>query len=51
MCLFQVSEFVRSKDLDSHVVQLLWERFAMKIPNTAVEESRGALVLLGMAAG
>ena len=42
---------MRSEDLEQRVIQVLWEKFAMKLPGTTVAESRGALVLLGMAAG
>ena len=45
-----VCEFVKSGDLTLGVIQVLWERFALKIPNTTTAESRGALTLLGMAA-
>lgn len=44
-------EFVKTKDLSQGVITVLWERFALKIANTTAAESRGALVLLGMAAG
>ncbi|CAH1774609.1 unnamed protein product [Owenia fusiformis] len=46
-----VCEFAKSEDIDSGVIKMLWERFAKKVPNTSDEESRGALLLLGMAAG
>ncbi len=46
-----ICEFVQSGDLESKVIQVLWERFSRKIPNTTTAESRGALTLLGMAAG
>lgn len=49
--LLQVQDFVRTEELNSRVVQVLWEKFAMKIPQTTEEESRGALMLLGMVAG
>ena len=47
----KVCEFTKSGELDSNVIQILWERFAMKIPNTTASESRGAVILLSMAAG
>ncbi|KAI8500241.1 meiotic chromosome condensation [Branchiostoma belcheri] len=46
-----ICELVRSSLLSSGVVTLLWERFALKIQGTTSEDSRGALILLGMAAG
>ncbi|XP_077998535.1 condensin complex subunit 1-like [Glandiceps talaboti] len=46
-----VGELVHSQDINSHVIQVLWERFAMKISGTTEEDSRAALVLIGMAAG
>jgi len=49
--LCQVQEFVHTGELNSRVIQVLWEKFAMKIAQTSVAESRGALMLLGMAAG
>ncbi|KAI0222051.1 Condensin complex subunit 1 [Lamellibrachia satsuma] len=45
-----VCELVKSGDLDHGVIQVLWEKFAQKIGNTSIMESRGALLLLGMAA-
>ena len=45
-----VSQFVKSGDLTLGVIQILWERFALKIPETTTPESHGALTLLGMAA-
>ena len=48
---FKVCEFTKSGELDNNVIQILWERFAMKIPNTNTSESRGAVILLSMAAG
>ena len=35
-------EFVKNEDLDKKVIQVLWERFAMKIPGTTADDSRGA---------
>ncbi|XP_074654081.1 condensin complex subunit 1-like isoform X2 [Tubulanus polymorphus] len=45
-----VCEYVKNGDITEPVIKLLWERFTMKISNTTSEESRAALVLLGMAA-
>ncbi|XP_059815791.1 condensin complex subunit 1 [Hypanus sabinus] len=44
-----VSEFVQKEEVDSMVIQLLWERFTGKVPCTP-EERRAAVILLGMAA-
>lgn len=49
--VLQIVEFVKSEELDSTVIQMLWERFTMKVPNTTPEDSRAALLLLSMAAG
>ena len=49
--LYQVCEFVKTQDLTQGVITVLWERFALKLPNTTRSESHCALVLLGMAAG
>ena len=49
--MLQVSELVQSGDLDQSIVQVLWEKFSLKLPNTTPAESRGALQLLSMAAG
>lgn len=48
---FQIVEFVKSEELDQSVIQMLWERFTMKVPNTTQQDSRAALMLLSMAAG
>lgn len=42
---------MRTGDLSSKVVQVFWEKFAMKISPTTASESRGALLLIGMVAG
>jgi len=46
-----MQEFVRTGDLNSKVVQVFWEKFAMKISPTTPDESRGAVLLIGMVAG
>ncbi|GAB1602175.1 hypothetical protein Ahia01_000496400 [Argonauta hians] len=46
-----VANFVKSGDLDNSLIQVMWERFTMKIPNTTPQESRAALNLIMMAAG
>ncbi|CAG2222377.1 CAPD2 [Mytilus edulis] len=46
-----IVEFVKSEELDQSVIQMLWERFTMKVPNTTQQDSRAALMLLSMAAG
>jgi len=47
----QIQEFVRTGDLNSKVVQVFWEKFAMKISPTTADESHGAVLLIGMVAG
>jgi len=47
----QIHEFIRTGELNAKVIQVLWEKFALKIMPTSTAESRGALVLIGMAAG
>lgn len=42
---------MKSGMFEQSVIQMLWERFAMKVPNTTVEESRAAVTLLYMIAG
>lgn len=42
---------MKAGDLGQSVIQMLWERFTMKIPGTTVEESRAAVQLIAMAAG
>ena len=49
--MFQIQEFVRTGDLNSKVVQVFWEKFAMKISPTTADESHGAVLLIGMVAG
>lgn len=44
-------QLMSSGEVHSSVIQMLWERFTMKVPNTTPEESRYALILLTMAAG
>ena len=44
-------ELVRSGEIDNRIIQTLWERFSKKIPDTTDAESRGALLLISMAAG
>ncbi|XP_029651590.1 condensin complex subunit 1-like [Octopus sinensis] len=46
-----IANFMKSGDLHISVIQVLWERFALKIPRTTPDESRTALNLLMMAAG
>ena len=50
MFVFQLCEFVTSGELDASTIQLLWERFARKIPGTTDADSRAALQLLAMTA-
>ncbi|XP_041377786.1 condensin complex subunit 1-like [Gigantopelta aegis] len=46
-----IVELVKSGDIGSSVIQMLWEMFTLKISNTPPEESRGALSLIAMVAG
>ncbi|ESO89837.1 hypothetical protein LOTGIDRAFT_61640, partial [Lottia gigantea] len=46
-----IQQFVKSDDIGQTVIQVLWEKFIPKIPNTTIEESRAALLLLSMIAG
>lgn len=46
-----MSELMKGKLIPAAVIKLLWEKFTMKVPQTTPEESRLALVLLGMLAG
>ncbi|RMX45777.1 hypothetical protein pdam_00004164 [Pocillopora damicornis] len=46
-----MSELMKGKLIPVAVIKLLWEKFTMKDPQTTQEESRMALVLLGMLAG
>jgi condensin complex subunit 1 len=46
-----IQEFVRTKELGPKVIQVFWEKFALKISPTTQQESRGALLLIGMVAG
>lgn len=46
-----VKEFVKSGDINAHVIKVLWEKFTKKLPDTTDEESHSCLVLLSMAAG
>ncbi|RWS10767.1 condensin complex subunit 1-like isoform X3 [Dinothrombium tinctorium] len=43
-----LKQFMASGDLDNNCIQVMWERFAMKIPNTTLEESRIAVLLIAM---
>ncbi|OWF35443.1 condensin complex subunit 1-like [Mizuhopecten yessoensis] len=44
-------ELMKTGDLESTVMKILWERFTLKIPDTSAEDSRAAILLLSMAAG
>lgn len=46
-----MSELMKGKLIPTAVIKLLWEKFTMKAPQTTSEESKAALVLLGMLAG
>ncbi|XP_052761140.1 condensin complex subunit 1-like isoform X1 [Mya arenaria] len=46
-----IVQLVKSGELGQGVIQMLWERFTMKIPGTTPDESRAAVQLISMAAG
>ena len=45
-----LKELMDSSDITNTHIQILWERFAMKLSNTTPEESRAAIQLIGMLA-
>ena len=45
-----LKELMDSNDIQSIHIQILWERFAMKLSNTTPEDSRAAIQLIGMLA-
>ncbi|XP_053379231.1 condensin complex subunit 1-like [Mercenaria mercenaria] len=46
-----IVELMKSGELGQSVIQMLWERFTMKIAGTTPDESRAAVQLIAMAAG
>lgn len=44
-------EWVKAGDMDKDCIQILWERFSLKLPDTSEDDSRVALILLGMVGG
>ncbi|XP_071110071.1 condensin complex subunit 1-like [Haliotis cracherodii] len=46
-----VVEFIKSGEIGPPVIQMLWERFTLKVAHTTASDSRAALLLLSMAAG
>ncbi|XP_060583069.1 condensin complex subunit 1-like isoform X2 [Ruditapes philippinarum] len=46
-----IVELMKSGELGQNVIQMLWERFTMKIAGTTPDESRAAVQLIAMAAG
>lgn len=46
-----VREWVKNNEMDKDCVQVLWERFSMKLPDTTEDDSRSALILLAMVGG
>ncbi|XP_067659519.1 condensin complex subunit 1-like [Haliotis asinina] len=46
-----IVEFIKSGEIGPPVIQMLWERFTLKVLNTTASDSRAALLLLSMAAG
>ena len=51
LCVDQMGQLMQSGDLSQQVIQVLWERFTLKIPDTTLQESRAALILISMVAG
>lgn len=45
-----IGEFMKSGDFDNYIIEMLWDQYLMKIPNTTMKESHSALKLLRMAA-
>lgn len=45
-----IKDLYASKKFDQIHLRILWERYAMKLANTSLEESRAALLLIGMIA-
>ncbi|KAL5015272.1 hypothetical protein ScPMuIL_009542 [Solemya velum] len=45
-----IVELMKSGEFEGTVIQILWERFTMKLPNTTQEDSRAAILLLSMVA-
>ncbi|KAK7496786.1 hypothetical protein BaRGS_00011995 [Batillaria attramentaria] len=46
-----MAQLMQAGEISPQVIQVLWERFTMKIPDTAPNESRAALLLISMVAG
>lgn len=46
-----VHEWVKNGDMDKDCIQIMWERFSMKLPDTTEDDSRASLILLGMIGG
>ncbi|XP_076451927.1 condensin complex subunit 1-like isoform X3 [Babylonia areolata] len=46
-----MGQLMQSGELSSQVIQVLWERFTLKIPDTCLQDSRAALLLISMVAG
>lgn len=46
-----VHEWVNNGEMDKECIQVMWERFSMKLPNTTEDDSKAALILLGMVGG
>nr|CAD7196369.1 unnamed protein product [Timema douglasi] len=45
-----MKQWVKAGSIDLLCIQVMWERFAMKLPDTTETDSRAGLVLLGMVA-
>ncbi|XP_063220920.1 condensin complex subunit 1 [Bacillus rossius redtenbacheri] len=42
--------WVRAGTIDKSCIQVMWEKFSMKLPGTSEQESKASLILLGMVA-
>ncbi|PVD36929.1 hypothetical protein C0Q70_03922 [Pomacea canaliculata] len=45
-----MTELMHRGEITPHVIQVLWERFTLKISDTSLQESRAALLLISMVA-
>ena len=48
---FKVCELMKMELIPQSVIQLLWQKFALKFPETTREEQKAAIVILSMIAG
>ncbi|XP_066603695.1 condensin complex subunit 1 [Prorops nasuta] len=45
-----ITGWYKDQEIDNETLQVLWEKFSMKLPDTTEEESRAALILITMIA-